>query len=426
MYDHPVTKCSILIGAEDMIEFDWIRQLKDLLTLSDDEIHIHFDNDVNYKIDYQDDDLCFVILQKYIQFFPCCVIFNIIESVEGETIAYNCSNTTKEVMVLPSLQAKDHCMNKMKEYIEFIELTSLYGDKENIYNKFNERIKHEIGDIEDQCGSMGLDLHFKNTKSFENENKIERVYQTTISGKSNLPNTSMNVDISYLEDFFSTLSGIVQCDDDLYLITTGHGMSDECTPKEANHKLIGRIWPSAIATSDAKEFESYGGTLSGGTIESFVSDVAILALTEDKEENFKCPFTDANIIAEYTKIHKINVPILPNLSKLKEKINYSGYMTQGEMEVIGSGLFCQKLNRNWIYERFYVAKHVPKLVELVESIVDNDYSSIGTLPGDSGACVTTKEGAIHSFVIGKTSGADQFRLLSLEGWCYRYQEGCSK
>jgi len=53
-----------------------------------------------------------------------------------------------------------------------------------------------------------------------------------------------------------------------------------------------------------------------------------------------------------------------------------------------------------------------KLVELFEGIVDNNYSSIGTLPGDSGACVTTKEGAIHSFVIGKTSGADQFRLLS--------------
>jgi hypothetical protein len=51
-------------------------------------------------------------------------------------------------------------------------------------------------------------------------------------------------------------------------------------------------------TSDANQFKSYGGTLSGGSIESFVSDVAILALTEDKEENFKCAFTDANIIAE--------------------------------------------------------------------------------------------------------------------------------
>jgi len=48
-------------------------------------------------------------------------------------------------------------------------------------------------------------------------------------------------------------------------------------------------------------------------------------MTEDLEDNFKCPFTDANIIAEYTKIHKIKVPILPNLSKVKEKVNYSGY-----------------------------------------------------------------------------------------------------
>jgi len=73
-------------------------------------------------------------------------------------------------MVSPSLQAKDHCMNKMKEYIEYIRYTSLYGDK------FNERMKYEIGDIEDQCGSIGLDLHFNN-------NEIERVYQITFSGK---------------------------------------------------------------------------------------------------------------------------------------------------------------------------------------------------------------------------------------------------
>ena len=75
---------------------------------------------------------------------------NIIENVDDKTSAYNSSDKTKQVIVLPSLQAKDHSMNKMKEYIDFIELASLYGDKENIYNKFNERMKFEIGDIEDQ------------------------------------------------------------------------------------------------------------------------------------------------------------------------------------------------------------------------------------------------------------------------------------
>ena len=49
-YNYPVSKCFIEIGSEDMMELDWIHQLKDLLTLSDDEIHIHFDNVINNKI----------------------------------------------------------------------------------------------------------------------------------------------------------------------------------------------------------------------------------------------------------------------------------------------------------------------------------------------------------------------------------------
>ena len=36
----------------------------------------------------------------------------------------------------------------------------------------------------------------------------------------------------------------------------------------------------------------------------------------------------------------------------------------------------------------------------------------GTLPRDSGACVVTRDDEIHSFVIGRTIGADGFRLLS--------------
>ena len=51
----------------------------------------------------------------------------------------------------------------------------------------------------------------------------------------------MNVDISYLKDFYSTLSGIVQCDDDdLYLITTGHGMNDRCTVGSNDYELVNK------------------------------------------------------------------------------------------------------------------------------------------------------------------------------------------
>ena len=419
MYDYPVSKCFIDIGSEDMMELDWIRQLKDLLTLSDDEIHIHFDNgnDVNNKIDHQDEDLCFVILQKYIQFFPCCVIFNIIESVEGETIA------TKEVMVLPSLQAKDHSMNKMKEYIEFIERTSLYGDKENIYNKFNERMKFEIGDIEDQCGSMGLDLHFNNEKSFDNKNKIERDYQTLISGtSSNHPNSKVNVDISYLEEFCSTLSGIVQCDDDLYLITTGHGMSDKCTPLNNNYMLESKMWPSALRSkdvSDVNKYNSFLSTKSDWDVCKFVSDVANLKPTEFEKRTLKNNylFPDAKIIAHYDVVDEIEVPVLPGINELYRRVYYSGCKSTGTMDVVGSGSFTHKVDKLWINERFYVAKHVNSMFMTDydgenDDDDDDDDGTTGTLPCDSGACVITGDDEIHSFVIGRIVGADGFRLLS--------------
>lgn len=408
MYDEPVTRCSILISAEDMIEKKWIHDLKDLLTLSDDQVHIHFDNDENNKVEYPEENLCDISIQKYFQFFPCCVMLTIMEKVDEKTNEDNSSETTKHVIVLPSLQAKDHSLNKLNNYIEYIKQTSLYGDKDvGGY----DRIKYEIGDIEEHCGSIGLDLYFNNTKSFENEIKNQRNYSVTmISGESNQPNINIDIDISYPQIFRSTLSGIVQCDEDFYLVTTGHGMSDKCIPINTSYEceLTDRIWPSALELSDAKEFiesKCYGSTLSGGSIESFVSDVAILKLTGDIDQVFKCPLINADIISEYTKILRQKVPSLPNIDKLKEKVHYSGYMTQGEMEIVGSGAFCQKFNGHWIYERFYVAKHISS------SLFDYCFSN-ETLPGDSGACVTTKDFAIHSFLIGKTSGNDQFRLLS--------------
>jgi hypothetical protein len=341
------------------------------------------------------------MLHKYIQFF--------LESVEGDNVAYNCSNTTKEVMVLPSLQAKDHSMNKMKEYIEHIKQTSLYGDKENIYNKFIERIKHEIGDIEDQCGSMGLDLHFRNAMSFENENKIERVYQTTISGKSSHPNAKMNIDISYRKEFCSTLSGIVQCDEDLYLITTGHGMSDRCTVDSKDYELVNKMWPQALESKDADRLKKYkyGGILSGDSMESFVSDVAIL---KPKTADLFGKYSFSKELS-YVKLYDEPYPgmIVPSMPVINEAVHvlYSGCKTKDKMKVVGSGYFKQLLGKLWIYERFYIAIPYPS---------DNLEWFLGTTMTeecDSVACVTTAvEDKIDSFVIGKIDGPEQFRLLS--------------
>ena len=50
--------------------------------------------------------------------------------------------------------------------------------------------------------------------------------------------------------------------------------------------------------------------------------------------------------------------------------------------------------------------------EDLDGVYDEVDGSNGTVSGDSGACVTTMDGKIHSFVIGTTTGDNKFRLLS--------------
>jgi hypothetical protein len=147
-YHYPVKKCSIIIGIEDQIEMEWIRKLKDLFMLSNDNVHIDTDDGACVKVDYQEEDLYSVVMHNYIRFFLCSVIFDITEVVYGESRTP--SSKCKKVLVLPSLQAKDYSMNKLKEYAEYIKQTSLYGDTKNIYNSLNEQISYEIGDIDEQ------------------------------------------------------------------------------------------------------------------------------------------------------------------------------------------------------------------------------------------------------------------------------------
>jgi len=220
----------------------------------------------------------------------------------------------------------------------------------------------------------------------------------------------MKIDISYLEDFCSTLSGIVQCDDDLYLITTGNGMSDRCSVDSNDYELVYKIWPSSLVTEDVNQFKTYGGIISVGNIESFVSDVAILK-PKTSDLFGKYSFSkELNYVKSYDE--PFRGMIVPSLPVINETVHvlYSGCKTKGKMKVVGSGYFRQFLGDLCIHERFYIAKPDPWFY--------NDYVSewlLGTTMTeecDSGACVTTLDDKIHSFVIGKITGPDQFRLLS--------------
>jgi len=81
--------------------------------------------------------------------------------------------------------------------------------------------------------------------------------------------------------FCSTKSGIVQCVDDgeIYVITTGHYMNENCFPSNPNYTLIGRMWPSALELKDADDIvnkKGYDSLLDDGSKPPCVSDVAIL------------------------------------------------------------------------------------------------------------------------------------------------------
>jgi hypothetical protein len=404
MYDKPITKCSILISAVDKIEVEWIHQLRDLLRLSD-QIDIIIDNNID-NVDDSEDDLCDVIMQKYSQYFPCSIILNIIDK------------EYKVVIVVPSLQAKIYIVNKLTEYCD-----KIYGDKDNekINSKLTELIRYEIGDIEEQC-NFELELRFNYQSPLPEIVTKPKCTRTMISGGEP---QQIPVDLTRDEEndgkpFCSTKSGIVQCDDgDIYVITTGHHMSERCSPINQIYTFIDRMWPSALELSDVDDivnWKGYGSTIDGGSIAPFVSDVAILKPNIDIRTIGK--FTRSDII-EYSKtILASNVPIIPGagttipIEKLKAELVYSGCRTNGKMEVVGSGSFCQIFDSKKIYERFYVAKHISS--QLNEDLVDvyKIDGSKGTVPGDSGACVTTMDGKIHSFVIGTSTGEDQFRLLS--------------
>ena len=221
----------------------------------------------------------------------------------------------------------------------------------------------------------------------------------------------MKVDISYHKYFCSTLSGIVQCDDNLYLFTTGHGMSDRCTVDSNDYELVNKIWPSSLVTEDVNQLKKYGGTISGGNIESFVSDVAILK-PKTADIFGECSlYKKLDYVKSYEEpFPKMIVPFLPVINETVHVL-YSGCKTKGKMKVVGSGCAKQFLGDLCIHERFYIAKPYPWFY--------NGYVSewlLGTTMTeecDSGACVTTTvDDKIHSFVIGKIIGPDQFRLLS--------------
>ena len=150
-YDYPVSKCFIDIGSEDMMEFDWIRQLKDLFMLSNYQVSINAEYDANQRKDYREKNLFDVIIRKYIQFFPCCIIFDIIhenDNEDGRDSVFSTIGTSTKILV-SSTQVKKHSMNNLNDYKEYLCPDRNKDDINN--NKVDDCITFIIGNIEEQC-----------------------------------------------------------------------------------------------------------------------------------------------------------------------------------------------------------------------------------------------------------------------------------
>jgi len=124
-YNYPVSKCFIEIGAEDMMELDWIRKLKDLFMLSNYQVSINAEYDANQRKHYREKNLFDFITKKYVQFFPCCIIFDIIDEkvneddiIDGDSVITSIG--TREKILVSSKQVKKHCMNKLNDYKEYL------------------------------------------------------------------------------------------------------------------------------------------------------------------------------------------------------------------------------------------------------------------------------------------------------------------
>jgi len=166
---------------------------------------------------------------------------------------------------------------------------------------------------------------------------------------------------------------------------------------------------------------------------STVSDVAVLKPIQDVIQNFYSMKKDDFIEKEFISKYKECKTVIPNKDEIRGIVQYSGCKTEGTMKVIGTAhvshifqnIAGQQIEYVTLYERFYIAS--PNRAQKVDSVSDfvssevqgtelDDESDVltGSIPGDSGACVTMIKddvSRIHSFLKGKIKNIN-YRLLS--------------
>lgn len=170
----------------------------------------------------------------------------------------------------------------------------------------------------------------------------------------------------------STLSGIIEYNDDYLIFTTGHGLNVECRVDSDYYTLKDFMWPYSIRNEQIQNDEYFKSNIAKDAKmdSATVSDVAVLQPHKDVQDKFlakKQCFIKQDFIQAY---HKDGNPVLPNREQIEGEVEFSGYKTNyGEMIIKGTACIGRefvykssegKRQRLLFYERLYVAK--PKLM----------------------------------------------------------------
>ena len=427
LYGHPVViRCSMTINKNDFLKNSAVSDFRKIFMIEDDQLEINYLSEDEKYIQLHSslllrtlDGMVCQVMHKYEQMFPCSFILNI----------FNNDNPLlngKKVIVVPSVKAKEATRHILEEIIKSLDPSSELVDHHIIMNNYIDCI---VDTLDEQCDSEYLP-----SKAIKFNNSDTTTQSDPIIDYHDLIMQKFDADSEQEEKIIekekviecigtSTLSGIIKSNDDFFIFTTGHGLTSSCVPKDNNYSLKDYVWPCSRHERNNLFFKSYG--VQTDMIDYFtLSDVAVLEPKEGAIENFYKANKDNFVLKEFISEYKSRNPVVPDKSQIEGSVQYSGCITEGKMEIIGTAYVGREFSNTSggvvelvsCYERFYLA-----FPDGTSASADVDGQGRMIMPpagsqyGDSGSCVTmeTTDGTskIHSFLKGKMNDLN-YRLLS--------------
>ncbi len=397
LYGHPVViRCEITIYEDDIMMKHAVEDFKKIFMVDHLEIKYSVINDrrnLDTLSQWTSDELAVQVMYTYEQMFPCSFILNMFTDD-------NASLDGKKVIVVPTVKVKESTIVMLEAIIKSIDPSSELARNKTTFKHFIDCI---VDNLDEQCSSEYLPKAIKfniienNTvcnetkqnnerkqtiviKTFEHENKIDHVLFLDKNDVKSGTGTS-------------TLSGVIRSYNDYFIFTAGHKLNKSCKVDNKHYSLKEFMWPGSTRQEQVDSNMYFQSNISTDAKQDqdTVSDVAVLEPSDHANGKFfkSTTFHPQKCISTYNE--KRN-PVLPNKEQIEGTVQYKGYMTKGEMTIVGTayiGRECQYRKKHGgiqsltFYERLYVATPV--------SLEKGECSEFG----DSGACCTMEVEETH-------------------------------